>query len=100
MQGLSQKNTMEIKIQLPNADDMTVEKWFSQMRNVLKSAEKMYQEELKDLTEEEIESLKTDKTIWVRLSFSESVVNAALEKDYHEIDEDVNSQLYLTIASL
>lgn len=88
---------MEIKIQVPNPDDYQGNhlEWFAQMRNVLKAAEKIYQQEINGLTEEQ----KTEVWCDVEIDFPDN------EEDREELaifmsDRKYLEKTYIRIASL
>jgi predicted aldo/keto reductase-like oxidoreductase len=91
---------MEMKIQLPCPDSTSAEQWFAQMRIALKAAEKMYQESVKNLTEEE----KADESSlpWIRFTLDHELVDNILKGEASEegIDEWIQSSIYIQVGQL
>ncbi len=91
---------MELKVNLPNPDEMSIEQWFSQMRISLKAAEKAYQEVFKNLTEEErklqIEN-DCDKKFWIR--FQLPSLDENLEDDL-DPNGDKRQKIQIVVNSL
>jgi len=85
---------MEMKLQLPNPDDVSAEQWFAQMRIVLKAAEKMYQEMVANLKKEGSEEVP-----WIRFDLSEKLKEECV-KGIPEVDEDMQSKLFIQVAHL
>ena len=89
---------MELKVNLPNPDDMSIEQWFSQMRISLKAAEKAYQEALKNLTEELREKQKgkfSEREIWIHFELPSIPDIDKVDRDY-----DKRQNVQITINSL
>lgn len=90
---------MEIKIQLPNPDDYQyaggVEKFFTQMRISLKAVEKTYQEAVKDLPEEDKD------TVFLSFRHANSNCAEAIQKlmDDGEIDRQ-DQELFIEVVSV
>lgn len=90
---------MEIKIQVPNPDDYqsSYNEWFVQMRNVLKAAEKIYQQEISNLTEENYQD------VWVDFELSDKQLEKEIEEGTLEkfiTDRDYFNHLSIRVASL
>ena len=88
---------MEIKIQVPNPDDYqgSHAEWFIQMRNVLKAAEKIYEQEISGLTEEQRENVWAD--IEIEFPDNESEPN---ELNVFMSDRKYLEKMYIRIASI
>lgn len=90
-------NKTEMKIQLPNPSDFTVEQWFAQVRIVLKSAEKIYQKMVEDYGKENPE--EGGNNPWVTLRLEETLLKS-IEDLGIDIDDELPKNLYLEINHL
>ena len=82
---------MEIKIPLPNPDEVNAEQFFAQMRISLKAAEKSYQLALHNFTDEE-------EKPWLRFDLRDDV-EEKLESVLPDCTNDIQ-EIYLSVNTL
>lgn len=90
---------MEIKIQVPNPDDYQGNQleWFKQLRTVIRSAEKIYQQEISNLTEENYSN------VWVDFVIDEKVVEEKEKEgslNVFIVDREYFDHLSIRVASV
>lgn len=90
---------MEIKIQVPNPDDYQGNQleWFKQLRTVIRSAEKIYQQEISNLTEENYSN------VWVDFVIDSKVVEEKEKEGSLNVfieDRDYFNHLSIRVASV
>ena len=97
---------MELKVNLPNPQEMTAEQFFAQMRISLKAAEKTYQQTIKSLTEEQsiaIEELKKkNEEPWVQFCLVgiESTEEGRQKLEKIDPDFELRHKIALSINTL
>lgn len=94
--GRLSKTIMEIKIPLPNPDDVSAEQFFAQMRISLKAAEKSYQLAVNNLTKEK--DGKEPEKPWLRFRLRNDI-EEKLEEMIPDSSNDIQ-EIYLGVNTL
>ncbi len=90
---------MDIKFQLPNPNDCSVEEFFSQIRISITAAEKSYQNRLKMMSPEEAEETVKSKGLWIYFDHSPEVEDAVEASAVPDLRDDLQ-EIYIAVREL